>query len=188
MAFYTLLTSLVTHSFLPLLLLPLPLSLSPVHLITLLVLTTILNKPCSYCSILLVILFASSCRWSDRCFINLSQYGDESSSIASWFVPRLYATSPGSAADTAASSPVNGSSSDVGGFLLNVTSSTVSGLIGAVKGSAVDVVEETRRRLNATAASNISAQADPGIGAQWLRQLLGRSEWTLPCVGVKVVI
>src|ERR1700709_2546765 len=58
-------------SYLPLLLLPLPLSLSPVHLILLLVLTYILNRPCIYCSLLLVILFASSCHWSNRCFFDL---------------------------------------------------------------------------------------------------------------------
>lgn len=76
----------------------------------------------------------------------------------------------------------------MGSFLLDVATSTASGLLDAAKASAGDVVEEARRRMNATAASNISAQADPGIGAQWLRQLLGRSEWTLPCVGVRVVV
>lgn len=76
----------------------------------------------------------------------------------------------------------------MGDFLLDITTTTVSGLVGAMKDSASDVVEEARRRLASTAASNNSSQVDLGIGTQWLRQLFGRSEWTLPCVGVKVVI
>jgi len=76
----------------------------------------------------------------------------------------------------------------MGDFLLNVTSTTVSGLVGAMKDSAAEVVDEARRRLATTAASNMSSPVDAGIGAHWLRQLFGRSEWTLPCVGVKLVI
>jgi len=170
------------RSYLPLLLLPLPLSLSPIHLILLLALTYVLNRPCIYCSGLLVILFASSCHWSNRCFIDFTQHGEETSSIASWFIPRLYTT--------AASMEVvrQKNSTEIGGFLVDVTRSTASGIAHAVKDSASEFLDEARRRITSGAAMPQMAPADAGIGTHWLRYLFGRSEWTLPCVGVKVVL
>lgn len=41
--------------------------------------TYFLNRPCFYCSFLLLILFLSSCYWSERCFFDLS---------SNWFQPR----------------------------------------------------------------------------------------------------
>ncbi|ETI24100.1 hypothetical protein G647_03469 [Cladophialophora carrionii CBS 160.54] len=79
-------------------------------------------------------------------------------------------------------------------FLADVAQSTISGLVCAVKESAVDLIEGAHGVVastthTATASSSpISPLADTGIGAHWLRQLLGRSEWTLPCVGVKLVL
>lgn len=174
----------VLCSYLPLLLLPLPLSLSPIHLILLLTLTYVLNRPCVYCSGLLVILFASSCHWSNRCFIDISQHGEETSSIASWFIPRLYTT----AGSMEVASPKN-DTSGMGGFLVDVTRSTVSGIAHAVKDSASEFMDEARQRITAgTTQPSQMATADAGIGTHWLRHLFGRSEWTLPCVGVKVVL
>ena len=164
------------RSYLPLLLLPLPLSLSPVHLILLIVLTYILNRPCIYCSFLLVILLASSCHWSNRCFIDFSQHGEETSSIAAWFIPRLY---------TSASSEQANSTSDMGGFLAEVANSTVAGMSRALKDSASGMLEEARHKLTSTTPSPVT---DAGVGTHWLKYLIGRSEWTLPCVGVKVVL
>lgn len=163
-------------SYLPLLLLPLPLSLSPVHLILLIVLIYILNRPCIYCSFLLVILLASSCHWSNRCFINFSQHGDETSSIAAWFIPRLY---------TSASTGQANSTSDMGEFLVDVANSTVAGMSRALKDSASGMLEGARQKVTSPTPSSVT---DAGVGTHWLKYLIGRSEWTLPCVGVKVVL
>lgn len=171
-------------SYLPLLLLPLPLSLSPVHLILLLVLTYVLNRPCIYCSFLLIILFASSCHWSNRCFIDFTRYGAEPSSVASWFIPRLYTDGnkdPGMANQ-------ENSSLEIADFLADVTRSTVYGIAHAVKESASGLLNEARQSVPATAPSSPSPSVDAGIGAHWLRQFLGRTEWTLACVGLKVVL
>lgn len=62
--------------------------------------------------------------------------------------------------------------------------STLSVLAGAL-------VEEGQRRarsLGCPPATFISRKLPDtvGIGTGWLMSLLGRSEWTLPCVDVKV--
>ncbi|EXJ91462.1 hypothetical protein A1O3_00010 [Capronia epimyces CBS 606.96] len=171
------------RSYLPLLLLPLPLSLSPVHLILLLVLTYVLNRPCIYCSFLLIILFASSCHWSNRCFVDLSQHGEETTSIASWFIPRLYTASDNIGIERQA----NGTS-EVADFLVDVTRSTVYGIAHALKDSTTSLINNARQSVPPTSALPPSPGGEAGIGAHWLRYLLGRTEWTLPCVGVKVVL
>jgi len=171
------------RSYLPLLLLPLPLSLSPIHLVLLLALTYVLNRPCVYCSFLLVILFASSCHWSNRCFLDFSQQGEATGSIASWFIPRLYTTSGN--ADLRGRT---NSTSDMSDFLLDITNSTIIGLASAVKGSASGLMDGARQKMASTAPLSSTSAADAGIGTHWLRYLIGRSEWTLPCVGVKIVL
>lgn len=169
------------RSYLPLLLLPLPLSLSPVHLVLFIALTYFLNRPCIYCSLLLVILFASSCQWSNRCFIDLRQHGEDTSSVASWFIPRLYTTPA-----TALAEQTN-NSSDMGAFLVDIANSTVAGLSQALKESASGLLEGEHQKLTTTSLPS-SLPTDVGIGTHWLRHAIGRSEWTLPCVGVKVVL
>ncbi|OQV08797.1 hypothetical protein CLAIMM_13017 [Cladophialophora immunda] len=196
------------RSYLPLLLLPLPLSLSPIHLILLLVLTYLLNRPCIYCSFLLIILFASSCHWSNRCFIDLpiltSQHpdGGELSSyetIAAWFTPRLYTTDfSGNLGNMTGQASNGAAASEMGGFLTDVARTTVAGLANAAKNTAEELFDEARQKLvvsstttgaeTAASATSLPSLLDTGIGTHWLRNLLGRSEWTLPCVGVKLVL
>jgi hypothetical protein len=48
------------------------------------------------------------------------------------------------------------------------------------------VVEEAQRRLALNGSSELGQQEWTGVGLEWLRSLLGRREWTLPCVDVKV--
>ncbi|GKZ22765.1 hypothetical protein AbraIFM66951_004262 [Aspergillus brasiliensis] len=158
------------RSWLPLLFIPT--NASPLFIISFVTLTYILHRPCIYCSALLLILFISSCHWSDKCFFDLR--GD-------WFSPRYSATT---SLDTTTSTSVNDT---LASYVFETVNSTTKALAGAV-------VEEAQRRLalNGTLAASsttttTSAQDEwTGIGLEWLRSLLGRREWTLPCVDVKV--
>lgn len=64
-------------SWLPLLFIPT--NASPAFIFLFFVCTYFLNRPCVYCSILLLILFLTSCNWSDRCFFDVG---------SNWFLPR----------------------------------------------------------------------------------------------------
>ncbi|KAI5854071.1 bladder cancer-related protein BC10-domain-containing protein [Durotheca rogersii] len=65
------------RSWLPLLFIPT--NASPAFIFLFFVCTYFLNRPCVYCSVLLLILFVTSCHWSDRCFFDFS---------SNWFSPR----------------------------------------------------------------------------------------------------
>ncbi len=194
------------RTYIPLLLLPLPLSLSPVHLTTLLILTYILNRPCIYCSFLLLILFGSSCAWQGgRCFWSVDTdflYGasnetaaataiNENLGWAAYFLPRLYTTPPQAPLNHYATT----NETALTAFLAEVTGHTITGLASAAKGSGATLVDELKRKVIGTGAeavfaagSHSIANSANGIGTQWLKNLLGRSEWTLPCVGVRLVL
>ncbi|PHH78604.1 hypothetical protein CDD82_2946 [Ophiocordyceps australis] len=66
------------RSWLPLLFIPT--SASPAFIVLFFICSYFLNRPCVYCSVLLLILFLTSCNWSDRCFFDLR---------SNWFHPRL---------------------------------------------------------------------------------------------------
>jgi hypothetical protein len=65
------------RSWLPLLFIPT--NASPAFIFLFFVCTYFLNRPCVYCSVLLLILFVTSCYWSDQCFFDFS---------SNWFAPR----------------------------------------------------------------------------------------------------
>jgi hypothetical protein len=70
------------------------------------------------------------------------------------------------------------------GFAGEVVNSTMSVLAGVL-------VEEGQRRVKSLGlppATAISRKLPDtvGIGTGWLKSLLGRNEWTLPCVNVKI--
>ncbi|KAG6009464.1 hypothetical protein E4U21_002379 [Claviceps maximensis] len=65
------------RSWLPLLFIPT--NASPAFIFLFFICTYFLNRPCVYCSILLLILFFTSCNWSDRCFFDVH---------SNWFLPR----------------------------------------------------------------------------------------------------
>ncbi|KAB8070078.1 bladder cancer-related protein BC10-domain-containing protein [Aspergillus leporis] len=147
------------RSWLPLLFIPT--NASPLFIISFVTLTYILHRPCIYCSALLLILFVSSCHWSDRCFFDLR--GD-------WFAPRFTSDQSLSPNETLA------------GYVLETVNATTKTLAGAV-------VDEAQRRLAPNGSSEISRSGQEewtGVGLEWLRSLLGRREWTIPCVDVKV--
>lgn len=68
------------------------------------------------------------------------------------------------------------------GYVFETVNTTTKALAGAA-------VEEVQRRLaihNGTTAGGMEQGEWTGIGLEWLRSLLGRREWTIPCVDVKV--
>jgi hypothetical protein len=163
------------HSYIPLLLLPLPLSLSAIHLTILLVLTYILNRPCVYCSFLLIILFASSCHWSGRCFVDftVTRVEEGGYGYSAWFLPRLYASTPTSIESQHDSSAIQ--------YFAEVANGTVTALAGAMYDSVKDRLMTARPDLKPAIPSTA------GVGLGWIRRLLGRlGVWDIPCLGVKL--
>ncbi|PKY02471.1 hypothetical protein P168DRAFT_305773 [Aspergillus campestris IBT 28561] len=171
------------RSWLPLLFIPT--NASPLFILSFVTLTYLLHRPCIYCSALLLILFLSSCNWSDHCFVDLR---------SDWFSPRLPSSSTSSSDIISASSSPSGAaatmtypnSDSLAGFVFDSINSTTKALAGAA-------MEEAQRRFAANgssiaaAAAALPAQEEwTGVGLEWLRSLLGRREWTLPCVDVKV--
>jgi hypothetical protein len=167
-------------SWLPLLFIPT--NASPLFILSFVTLTYILHRPCIYCSALLLILFISSCHWSDRCFFDFR--GD-------WFSPR-FTSSPFTYTVPVNTSSVvldqidikNAANESLARYLLETVNTTTTALAGAA-------IEEVQRRLlsgNGTlpTATEFRQEEWTGIGLEWLRSLLGRREWTLPCIDVKV--
>jgi hypothetical protein len=149
----------IPSSWLPLLFIPT--NASPIFIFLFFICTYFLNRPCVYCSILLVILFASSCHWSDHCFFDPS---------SNWFEPRQHTTSIVS--DLINSSAFSNQTLDRVSIYLGALNNTAAALAGTA-------LEEAKRQL--------ATQTEwTGIGVEWLRSLLGRREWRLPCVDVVI--
>ncbi|CAG8960150.1 hypothetical protein HYALB_00007382 [Hymenoscyphus albidus] len=147
------------RSWLPLLFIPT--NASPIFIFLFFVCTYFLNRPCVYCSFLLMILFASSCHWSDHCFFDFS---------SNWFEPRGPAGTLSS--DLVNSSAMSNQTLDQVGIYAGALNNTAFALAGTA-------LEEAKRQLALKTEWT-------GIGVEWLRSLLGRREWRLPCVDVYV--
>jgi hypothetical protein len=145
------------YSWLPLLFIPT--NASPIFIFLFFVCTFFLNRPCPYCSFLLLILFASSCHWSDHCIFDFS---------SNWFEPRH---SSGIATELANSTLPNETLNQVSMYM-GAVNSTASALAGAA-------LEEAKKQLAIRTEWT-------GIGVEWLRSLLGRREWRVPCVDVYI--
>jgi hypothetical protein len=75
------------------------------------------------------------------------------------------------------------------GYVFEAVNNTAKALAGAV-------VDETHRRFfpgasesscpSGSSAGTTAADELTGFGLEWLRSLVGRREWTLPCVDVKI--
>ncbi|KAJ5145574.1 uncharacterized protein N7515_000138 [Penicillium bovifimosum] len=154
------------RSWLPLLFIPT--NASPLFIISFVALTYIIHRPCIYCSALLLILFVSSCHWSDRCIFDPR---------SNWFAPR-YSSESGNQAISNATSEATVSGEGLTEFVFDTVNSTAKALAGAA-------MESVQQRL---APSGVEARSDEwtGVGLEWMRSLLGKREWTLPCVDVKV--
>jgi hypothetical protein len=145
-------------SWLPLLFIPT--NASPIFIFLFFVCTYFLNRPCVYCSFLLLILFASSCHWSDHCFFDFS---------SNWFEPRQQSSI----------SPEIVNSSTMSNQTLEQVSIYVGALNNTATALAGTALEEAKRRLAMRTEWT-------GIGVEWLRSLLGRREWRVPCVDVYI--
>ncbi|KAK0702514.1 bladder cancer-related protein BC10-domain-containing protein [Apiosordaria backusii] len=148
------------RSWLPLLFIPT--SASPVFIFLFFVCTYFLNRPCVYCSFLLLILFLTSCNWSDHCFFDFG---------SNWFQPRLAAsyiylpTVPSWNATTDATA-ARSATTVVVTEMLNTTA-------GALATAAADDI--ARPRVEWT-----------GLGLEWLRSLLGKREWEIDCLDLHI--
>lgn len=151
------------HSWLPLLFIPT--TASPAFIFLFFVSTYFLNRPCVYCSILLLILFCTSCNWSDRCFFDFS---------SDWFRPRPSILTSPSADGISSIHGANGTLllSDADDF-----NSTV-----------VQMLNTTTKALAGAAASGLQSKTEEwtGLGVGWLRSLLGRREWSIDCMDIKI--
>ena len=151
------------YSWLPLLFIPT--NASPAFILMFFVSTYFLNRPCVYCSALLLILFISSCNWSDHCFFDFH---------SNWFEPRhLSSPLPNPIPEFINESPTmpNSTSEDIS-FLAAALNNTMAAVAGAA-------VEGVRRKLEIRAEWT-------GIGVEWIRSLLGRREWRVPCLDVNI--
>jgi len=151
------------RSWLPLLFIPT--NASPLFVVSFFFLTYFLNRPCVYCSVLLLVLFISSCYWSDHCFFDLH---------SNWFEPR-HLSFP------LANSNVHSQSAP------DTTNSTVTLVATALAETGIALanaaVEEIRRAITPKA----SAKAEwTGIGVEWIRSWLGAREWRVPCLDVNI--
>lgn len=146
-------------SWLPLLFIPT--NASPIFIFLFFICTYFLNRPCVYCTILLVILFASSCHWADHCFFDFS---------SNWFEPRQH--TPAISAEIINSSAMSNQTLEQASIYLGALNNTAVALAGTA-------LEEAKRQL-------ATRTEWTGIGVEWLRSLLGRREWRLPCVDVYI--
>lgn len=95
--------------------------------------------------------------------------------VADWFVPRIYTVGKQAAVSGGAGAALEGGMVELVGAAVN---HTLSALAGAV-------FEQAKRRVSPTSWSS-GVPESAGIGLGWLRRFLGRSEWTLPCLDIKV--
>jgi len=156
------------RSWLPLLFIPT--NASPLFILSFVTLTYILHRPCIYCSALLLILFISSCHWSDHCFFDFR--GD-------WFSPRFTSSRIPSGNSSSMAGDPGCNNENLAGYIMETMNSTTAALAGAA-------FEETKRRFLNNGSVEMKQEEWTGIGLEWLRSLLGRREWTLPCIDVKV--
>lgn len=159
---------LTAASYIPLLLLPIPLSLSPIHFSLLLGLTYLLNRPCLYCSLLLIILFSTSCHWSKTCLIDFSYVpvSEGGSGYATWFLPRI---------------------ETVNERQHNSTNETLSYIASALADTTIAGFTEAAARIK---GRDVFVHASPGYIASMFSTLkdLFRRDWVIPCIGTRLAL
>jgi hypothetical protein len=162
-----------THvSWIPLLFIPA--NASPAFIFLFFVCTYALNRPCVYCSILLLILFITSCYWSDRCFFEFS---------SNWFAPRMTSAAFESWIDTYYAANATSAAATVSGAAVDKTS-----FEGFFNSTAMETLNTTANALAGIAADEIARKRNEwtGLGVEWLRSLLGRREWRIECMDLNI--
>jgi hypothetical protein len=149
------------RSWLPLLFIPT--NASPAFIFLFFVCTYFLNRPCFYCSVLLFILFLTSCNWSDRCFFDFT---------SNWF----------QAQPPTSSSPVDGSCPRNGSAVLD------HDRISEFNATMIDMAGTTATALASAALDELAKQRSEwtGLGMEWLRSLLGKREWRIDCLDIYI--
>ncbi|KAL8759433.1 MAG: hypothetical protein Q9184_003627 [Pyrenodesmia sp. 2 TL-2023] len=128
------------------------------------VLTYFLNRPCIYCSVLLLILFISSCYWSDQCFFDIH---------SNWFEPRhISSTGPNPLSEAGGPPGHVNFTGEEASFLVQTVNETASALAGAA-------VEGLKRRAQIRSEWT-------GVGMEWIRSWLGAREWRVPCLDIYI--
>ncbi|KAM7199751.1 Bladder cancer-related protein BC10 domain containing protein [Naviculisporaceae sp. PSN 640] len=156
------------RSWLPLLFIPT--NASPAFIFLFFVCTYFLNRPCVYCSFLLIVLFLTSCNWSDRCFFDFS---------SNWFEPRpggsyIYLPLPEAWKGTTAAGGGNSTATDdVNATATAVVAEMLNTTVEALTTAATEKMAKTRVEWT-------------GLGLEWLRSLLGRREWRIDCLDVSI--
>ncbi|CAK7238789.1 MAG: hypothetical protein STHCBS139747_000208 [Sporothrix thermara] len=164
-----------------------PTNASPTFIFLFFACTYFLNRPCVYCSFLLLILFLTSCNWSDRCFFDFGN---------NWFEPRSVPVVAAGGAEVAGGCtscqhggrssspsstslsptlPSNGTVPLMDEFQDTVTMAAqlLNSTVSTVAGSALEQLEQAKEEWT-------------GIGMEWLRSLLGRREWRIDCLDVNI--
>jgi hypothetical protein len=152
------------YSWLPLLFIPT--NASPAFIFLFFACTYFLNRPCIYCSFLLLILFLTSCNWSDRCFFDIGSNWFQSRPAGSYIYLPIPGWGRGEDANMTATEDFNATASAVVTEMLNTTAGTL-----------------------ATAATERIGRAKvewTGLGLEWLRSLLGRREWRIDCLDLSI--
>ncbi len=137
---------------------------SPAFIFLFFVCTYFLNRPCVYCSFLLLILFLTSCNWSDRCFFDFS---------SNWFQPRpsgSYVSLPGCCSECYANATAN---EDLNTTATAVVAEMANTTAGVLVNAATEQIAKTRAEWT-------------GLGMEWLRSLLGKREWRIDCLDVNI--
>jgi len=148
--------------------LPIPLSLSPVHFTVLLGVTYMLNRPCLYCSLLLIILYATSCHWSKTCLIDFKYVptSEGGSGYATWFLPRI---------DT------------IHERQHNLANESLSYVATALADTTIAALTEAAAKVR---GSDLFVNASPGYVVSTFTTIkdLFRREWIIPCIGTRLAL
>lgn len=96
--------------------------------------------------------------------------------MAGWWIPRLYTTP----VVTGGSAVLDNSTNNVQ-FWTEIVNGTAAGLANAL-------VQEVKDKVVGAGNSTWTQYNGSGIGSGWIKSLLGRSEWILPCTQWKIAV
>ena len=98
-----------------------------------------------------------------------------------WWTPRLYTTSSAVNGNDLIN-PGQGNVTDMMGFVKEIANSSVTALANAALEGAKARFWNQSENIGATIPN------DAGIGLGWIKSLLGRSNWTMPCTQYQIAL